>query len=145
MAKRYFLRKDKESADPVEAMTRCCQSVFGRLTQTASWGLAALLTLTVADEFEMLPPADQRTLRNLPARVYYGVNSDEAVALRLIGVPRMAAQPLVERLGMRVDEPLSRLRARLRAGGAAIWMNAMGDIGSTYHQVWGMISGEEIG
>ncbi len=145
MARRYFLRKDKESPDPVEAMTRCCQSVFGRLTQTASWGLAALLTLTVADEFEMLPPSDQRTLRNLPARVYYGVNSDEAVALRLIGVPRMAAQPLVERLGMGVDEPLSRLRARLRAGGAAIWMNAMGDIGSAYHQVWGMIGGEEIG
>lgn len=142
MSKTYFLDRDSASKDPVEAMTRCCRSVFGRLTQTASWGLAALQSLSIADAFETLPPAEQRMLRNLPARVYYGVNSDEAVALRLIGVPRMAAQPLVQRLTVTADEPLSKLRARLREKGPTIWTEAMGVPGPAYYRAWCIIEGE---
>ncbi len=98
MATQYFSKAkgdEEESGDnnPIAAMTRCCRSVFGRLTQTASWGLAALQSLTLGDAFEKMSADDQRTLRNLPARVYYGVNSDEAIALRLLGVPRTAAAP----------------------------------------------------
>ena len=33
-------------------MTECCKSVFGRLTQTASWGLFALQSVTVGDAFD---------------------------------------------------------------------------------------------
>jgi hypothetical protein len=143
MAKDYFLKKDGNTTDHIEAVTKCCQSVFGRLTQTASWGLAALQTLSMAEEFDKLPVDEQRTLRNLPARVYYGVNSDEAVALRLIGVPRMAALPLVRKLGVKVDEPLSKLRSRLREKGSAVWKDAMGDVGFAYHHAWRIIEGEE--
>src|SRR5690606_796908 len=101
MATTYFMQPVEEEgseadADPVTAMTRCCQSVFGRLTQTASWGLSALQSLTLGDTFDKLSPMEQRSLRNLPARVYYGVNSDEAVALRLLGVPRTAAPALAK-------------------------------------------------
>jgi hypothetical protein len=116
--------------------------VFGRLTQTASWGLAALQSLSIADAFDQMPPPEQRMLRNLPARVYYGVNSDEAVALRLIGVPRMAAQPLVEKLSVVADEPLSKLRARLREKGPSIWTEAMGTPGPAYYRAWCIIEGE---
>ena len=92
MAADYFSQpgeeeSDEAATDPVTAMTKCCQSVFGRLTQTASWGLSALQSLTLGNAFDELSPDEQRSLRNLPARVYYGVNSDEAVALRLLGVP----------------------------------------------------------
>jgi hypothetical protein len=88
MATEYFTRgntTEDEATGAVDAMTRCCRSIFGRLTQTASWGLAALQSLTLGDVLESLSADDQKTLRNLPARVYYGVNSDEAVALRLLG------------------------------------------------------------
>src|SRR3970040_920565 len=112
MATAYFsktLGDDGESTgdgDPVAAMTRCCRSVFGRLTQTASWGLAALQSLTLGVSFDAMSAEDQRVLRNLPARVYYGVNSDEAVALRLLGVPRTAAGPLARTLPVRGGETL---------------------------------------
>lgn len=75
MATEYFSKRsadDEESTgdgDPVAAMTRCCRSVFGRLTQTASWGLAALQSLTIGDSFDAMSAEDQRVLRNLPARV----------------------------------------------------------------------------
>jgi hypothetical protein len=138
LARDYFQRGD----DAVEAMTRCCRSVFGKLTQTASWGLAALQSLTLAGQFDNLSPSEQRRLRNLPARVYYGVNSDEAIALRLLGVPRMAAPPLAERLNVRLDEPLSELRARLRNADVAVWAAAMGGNGESYRRVWAIIEGD---
>lgn len=148
IAAEYFSTKSGEGeestddVDAVAAMTRCCRSVFGRLTQTASWGLSALQSLTLGDSFDAMSTEDQRALRNLPARVYYGVNSDEAVALRLLGVPRTAAARLAVSLGVGADEPLNEVRARLRASSAAAWRTALGDRGESYHRVWSIIEGE---
>ena len=144
MATEHFAAESddaKASPDDPRAMTRCCKLVFGRLTQTASWGLAALQSLTIDESFEGLSDSEQRTLRNLPARVYYGVNTDEAVALRLLGVPRTVAQPLARHLNVSADEPLHRLRARVRGLGASEWTAALGDAGATYHRVWSIIDG----
>ena len=128
--------------DAVAAMTRCCRNVFGRLTQTASWGLAALQSLTIGDAFDTMSADEQRTFRNLPARVYYGVNSDEAVALRLLGVPRTAAAPLARSLGVSASEPLNEVRARLRAAQVDTWNAALGGRGVSYHRVWSIMEGE---
>lgn len=146
MATDYFSQPAEEEgndaeADPVAAMTKCCQSVFGRLTQTASWGLSALQSLTVGNAFDEMSAVEQRSLRNLPARVYYGVNTDEAVALRLLGVPRTAAPALAEVLGVKADEPLHRVRGRLRAANVSEWTKAMGERGASYHRVWAIMEG----
>lgn len=149
MASEYFAKKtgddDEDAADDadrVAAMTRCCRSVFGRLTQTASWGLSALQSLTIGDSFETMSDDEQRVLRNLPARVYYGVNSDEAVALRLLGVPRTAATPLARTLQVSASEPLNAVRAKLRAAKVDAWTAALGERGQSYHRVWSIIEGE---
>jgi superfamily II DNA/RNA helicase len=148
MAAEYFSktpRADDESGgegDPVAAMTRCCRNVFGRLTQTASWGLSALQALTLGDALEAMSPEDQRVLRNLPARVYYGVNSDAAVALRLLGVPRTAAAPLARTLDVGASESLNDVRAKLRSAQAGTWKTALGERGVSYHRVWSIIEGE---
>lgn len=147
MATNYFSQPveeagDEAQADSVAAMTRCCQSVFGRLTTTASWGLSALQSLTLGDAFDEMSDVEQRSLRNLPARVYYGVNTDEAVALRLLGVPRTAAPALARQLGVTADEPLHRVRGRLRAANVSEWTTAMGERGASYHRVWSIIEGQ---
>lgn len=142
MAAEYFRRKDEGKEDSVAAMTRCCKGLFGRLTQTASWGLAALQSLTLGEEFDALPESEQRTLRNIPAKVYYGVTSDEAVALRLLGVPRGAAEQLAKRLRVHSGEPLSELRTRVRESDADTWTAAVGDAGAAYKRVWTIIEGE---
>jgi DEAD/DEAH box helicase/Helicase conserved C-terminal domain len=148
MATEYFSKgsgADEESTageDPVAAMTRCCRSVFGRLTQTASWGLAALQSLTLGDAFDTMSDDDQRVLRNLPARVYYGVRSEEAVALRLLGVPRTAAAPMAETLQVGASEPLDVVRGKLRAANVNTWKAALGDRGVSYHRVWSILEGE---
>ena len=149
MAIDYFAgerRENKDASvnvDTVSAMTRCCRNVFGRLTQTASWGLAALQSLTIGDSFDSLSENEQRTFRNLPARVYYGVNSDAAVALRLLGVPRTAAVPLAEQLDVDATEPLHEVRAKVRSANVDTWEAALGSQGASYHHVWSIIEGEK--
>lgn len=146
MAVAYFGRKSGKGtasdSDQVAAMTSCCAKVFGRLTQTASWGVAALQALTIGSDLESLPADKQRELRNLPARIYYGVNSDEAVALRILGVPRTAAEPLTRQLEVRPSEPLHQLRGRVHSAGVDTWKAAMGERGASYHRVWSIIEGE---
>jgi len=82
--------------DKTDSITNACRSVYGSLIQTASWGLSALQSLTMGNAIDELNADEQRMVRNLPSRVYYGVNSDAAIDLRLLGVPRKAAQPLAD-------------------------------------------------
>ncbi len=147
MADDYFSQpagaeSDDASTDPAIAMTQCCRKVFGRLTQTASWGLSALQSLTLGHTVDELSLDEQRVIRNLPARVYYGVNSDEAVALRLLGVPRTAASALAIGLAVTVNEPLHQIRDRLRTADVSEWTKAMGERGVSYHRVWSIMEGE---
>ena len=141
IAREHFKKQGKDS-DSVKVMTQCCRDIFGRITQTASWGLAALQSLTFNDDqFESMPEDEQRTFQNLPARVYYGVNSDEAVALRLLGVPRTAATPLATTLDVAPNESLNVTRKKLRTATVDTWRRALGNRGESYHRVWSIIEG----
>lgn len=141
MAKDHFSGESATRSDSSDAaaMTRCCQTIFQRLTQTASWGLAALQSLTIGGSLETLPEAERRSIRNLPARVYYGVNSDEAVAMRVLGVPRTAAEGLARQLEVNASEPLHRLRTRVSNADTSQWIAAMGEVGASYRRVWSII------
>jgi len=141
MASRYFNMQPGTSADErAKALGDCCKNLYGKLIQTTSWGLAALQSMTFGDRFDRLSEEEQRTLRNLPARVYYGVNSNEAIALRLLGVPREAAQPLSTTLG---QGSLPELRRRLGNSDEALWASALGDRGPDYFRVWRVLEGME--
>jgi len=145
MTEEYFSTKaDGSRVEATRALTDCCKNLFGRLTQTASWGLAALQSMTFKEDFDKLPEAKQQILRNLPARVFYGVNSDEAIALRLIGVPRGAAPTLAKALGpQKMKQPVSLIRAELAKQEAPVWTAAMGERGRDFYRVWKIIEGLE--
>jgi hypothetical protein len=138
IATRYFMR---EGDDEMKALTVCGQNLFGRLTQTAAWGLGALLSITGSG----LPEEQLRSLSNLPSRVYYGVNDDAAIALRLLGVPRAAATKLAQSMSNVLDEPLATVRGRLRSMGEANWRQALGEHeGEVYQKVWRVLEGLEV-
>ena len=135
IASRYFMG---DSDDLVKAMTVCGQNLFGRLTQTTAWGLGALLSITGSG----LPEEKLRSLSNLPSRVYYGVNDDAAIALRLIGVPRAAATKLAETMSDVLGQPLTSVRTRLRQMDESGWQQALGQHeGGVYHKVWRVLEG----
>ncbi|MEP7151840.1 MAG: DEAD/DEAH box helicase [Nitrospira sp.] len=137
IAGRYFM---EEGDDITKAMTNCGKSLFGKLTQTASWGLGALLSITGSDLTE-----DQfKALRNLPSRVYYGVNDDSAIALRLLGVPRAAATSLATAMGNVLEQPIAGVRERLKSMDDTSWTQALGQReGKIYRKVWRILEGLE--
>ena len=124
---------------PVTAITRCGQNLFGKLTQTASWGLGALLSITASG----LPDEEFKRLSNLPSRVFYGVNSDEAITMRLLGVPRTVAVPLACHFGETINQPLPKLRENLINLAEPDWKTAVGENGSVYRRVWRIFEGVE--
>ena len=135
IAERYFM---DENDDVTQAMTKCGQNLFGRLTHTTAWGLGALLSITGSD----MPEDQMHTLNNLPSRVYYGVKDDAAIALRLLGIPRSAATRLANSMEDVLDEPISNTRNRLRDMDEANWWHALGEReGEIYRKVWRMLEG----
>jgi hypothetical protein len=137
IAARYFMNVGD---DITKAMTTCGQNLFGKLTQTASWGLGALLSITGAD----LTEEQFRTISNLPSRVYYGVNDDAAITLRLLGVPRTAAIPLARAMGNILEQPLAGVRDRLKSLDETGWIEALGQReGRVYRKVWRVLEGLE--
>lgn len=136
IAGRHF---QKEGDDEVTALTKCGQNLFGKLAQTSSWGLNALLAITASG----LSEEERARLANLPSQVFYGVATDEAIALRLLGVPRRAAAPLARVLNLDVTASLPTIRQRLAALTERDWHQALGAVGSTYRKAWQIMDGAQ--
>jgi len=134
IAARYF---QKEGGNEVTALTKCGQNLFGKLAQTSSWGLNALLAITASE----LSDEERSHLSNLPSQVFYGVATDEAITLRLLGVPRRAATPLASMLSPRVGESLPTIRQRLLALSEQEWRQVLGSVGSVYRKAWQIMDG----
>jgi replicative superfamily II helicase len=92
LAKRYPIpTPQNQEDDRGEAITRFSQYLFGTLLGRASWGLGALEGLSLAG---IEPPAAGGDEAYVPAMVFFGVRRKEAVWLRMVGVPRMVADPM---------------------------------------------------
>lgn len=135
IAQRHF---SKDGRDATEALTACGQNLFGRLTQTAAWGLGALLSITGGD----IPEEERQLLNNLASRVYYGVSDENAIVFRLLGIPRMAAEPLASQMRANGHLPLAEVRNALRSSDSAFWTRALGsEKGQIYRKVWRVLEG----
>ena len=127
----------KANEDAVDSITRCGQRLFSKITQTTSWGLSALLAITAND----LPEEEFKKLSNLPSQVFYGVNSDDAIVMRLLGIPRTAAKPLANYCKTDANESLPALRNRLKSLTDTDWSQALGTNGQIYRKVWHILEG----
>ncbi len=136
IADRHF-RKD--GRDEVTALTKCGQNLFGKLAQTSSWGLNALMAITASD----LPEEEHNRLANLPSQVFYGVSTDEAITLRLLGVPRRAATSLAWAMNLSAGESLPAIRQRLASLSQQDWSEAIGPDGNVYRKAWQIMDGVE--
>ncbi|MBU1056377.1 MAG: DEAD/DEAH box helicase [Proteobacteria bacterium] len=121
-------------------MTKCGQNLFGKLTQTASWGLGALLSITTGD----LPEEQYKQLSNLPSRAFYGVNDDSAIVLRLLGIPRTAAMLLANSMSGILNQPLPQVRNVLRNLPDQRWTEALGENAIVYKKIWHILEGIEV-
>ncbi|WFU86804.1 DEAD/DEAH box helicase [Rhizobium sp. CC1099] len=139
LARDYFIA---DGQSMTEALSTTCRAVYGKLTLAGSWGVSALQSLTAGEEIEKMSP--EKSYRNLPSRIFYGVNSDEAIDLRLLGVPRSAAEPLVAHFKeRRIPNDIRSLRGALANMTDQQWATAMGGGAATYKRAWRVLEGLE--
>lgn len=92
IAKSYFERDDTDYKD---AVTACVSAIYGKIINYATWGLAGIQKMPGSGlKFETMSDEQKRRIANLPAMVYYGVDSEEAILMRMHGVPRSISEQL---------------------------------------------------
>ena len=135
LADNYFAAgSDGAQRNHTDALTLCCQRLFGAILPTVSWGLSALQALAMAGR------ADEELTshsRDVPSYVYYGVDTREAVAFRLFGVPRAAALALARTFG--AGRGTEELRQFLATSSPDDWTRALGKVGQSYYDAWRLV------
>lgn len=88
LSKKYSRVGEGEENDEDRQVAEFSQYLFSTLITNASWGIGALEGLCLRGEGG--ESSDQAA--HVPSMIYFGVQSTEAVWLRMAGVPRVAAE-----------------------------------------------------
>jgi hypothetical protein len=76
-----------------DKITKACKAVYRDLANNGAWGLSALSKMPSSGlDFDNMSEEDKRKINNLPAMLYHGVQSEEAVLMRMNSVPRSVAE-----------------------------------------------------
>lgn len=83
------------SGDANENIKKVSRALYKVITTSASWGISALQKMpTSGIGWNDLSENEKKKFLNIPAYIYYGVNTDEAVLMRKANVPRTIAGEL---------------------------------------------------
>lgn len=84
-----------EYPDETLNLSQACRAIYRDLTNCGAWGLSALSKMpTSGIDFDSLGEEQIRILNTLPAMIYHGVKTEEAVLMRMNSVPRSIAESL---------------------------------------------------
>lgn len=151
LTEKYFMGKDREK-DLAQAMSDCCSAIYGKLTNSATWGMAALQKLPNSGiDFKSLSDDQKRMMNNLPAMIYYGVSSEEALVMRMNSVPRCIS----DGIGKKFIEQKGPIENQ-SPGKASQWLNELSEnewqtvtqadsamSGTDYKTIWKKFNGIE--
>ena len=149
IAKTYFSR-DRDDDAGTGALTDACRAIYRTVVNSGTWGVSALSQMSSAD-FESLTEAEKRRINAVPAMIYHGVRSEEAVLMRMNSAPRSAAEALGElyrEVGGDGERRYSVGAARsfLKDLSTHDWDEVRPDgaplSGTGYKRVWEILSGE---
>lgn len=144
IALQYF-----EGKTETDQISNACKALYRDLANNGAWGLSALSKMPTSGlNFDELTNEERRRINNIPAMLYHGVRSEEAVLMRMSNVPRTVAEPLAEVFRGIQDKDLSSSAANkfLRELDTSAWDRvrpkdaAMS--GADYQKVWKHLSGE---
>lgn len=147
IAKKYF-----NDNDHTKSITDACKAIYRNLVNSGPWGLSALSKMpTSGINFENLSEEEVRRINILPSMLYHGVNSEEAVLMRMNATPRSIA----ESLGTKFREETGGQAKYQSVGQARIFLKSLQErdwekakpttsllSGQEYKNVWEILSGE---
>ena len=149
IAREYF-RRERDDEAGTGALTDACRAIYRTIVNSGTWGVSALSRVSGID-FDALSEADKRRINALPAMIYHGVSSEEAVLMRMNSAPRSAAEALgsLYRDVSGDDESrysVGEARRFLQGLGADEWDGVRPEYaslsGTGYKRVWEILSGE---
>ena len=149
IAKEYFARDGDDEAG-TRALTDACRAIYRTIVNSGTWGISALSQVSDID-LEALPEAERRKINAVPAMIYHGVRSEEAVLMRMNSAPRTAAEALGTLYREFTGEDEGRYsvgdaRRFLKELGVQEWHDARPEgaplSGAGYKRVWEILSGE---
>ena len=82
IAKSYF-----SEGDDTKNLMRACKAINKQIANCGTWGLSAITKLSGIN-FEELSEDEKKEIDMVPAMIYHGVNTPEAVLMRMNYVPR---------------------------------------------------------
>lgn len=149
IAEAYFSKEKDDEARTV-ALTDACRAIYRNIVNSGTWGLSALSQVSGIN-FDALSEYEQRRLSVLPAMIYHGVRTEDAVLMRLNSAPRSTAEALgalYRKLSDNDEQRFSIVKARdfLKQLGDKDWNLARPKdailSGSGYKRVWQVLAGE---
>ncbi len=149
IARKYF-SQDQNGGIATAAITDACRAIYRAIVNNGTWGVSALSRVSSMD-FEGMDEFERRRINVLPAMIYHGVRTEEAVLMRMNAVPRSAAEALgtLYRDFNERDEcrfTVDKTRSFLKGLEDRDWENARPAqaslSGSGYKRVWQILSGE---
>ncbi|MXY06934.1 MAG: DEAD/DEAH box helicase [Gammaproteobacteria bacterium] len=149
IADTYFRR---ENDDGTRALTDACRAIYRSIANNATWGVSALCRVSGID-FDALSDTEKRKINALPAMIYHGVRTEDAVLMRMNSAPRTVA----EALGALFRNAHGDSDARYSVGEARRFLADLSDAdweyarpdgaalsGEGYKRVWEVLSGESV-
>jgi len=89
------ITKEIWGSDDSAAISNCVRAIYQKVVNGATWGLAAFLSMPSSGiDYSQLSENEVRKLKNMPAMIYYGVNTSEGIIMRMNNVPRSIANQL---------------------------------------------------
>jgi superfamily II DNA/RNA helicase len=134
-------------------ITDACKGIYRALVNNGVWGLAALSKLPGSGlDWKNLSEDEKKTINLLPAFLYHGVDSEEAVLMRMNQVPRSVAKRLGESMRQATGSAkvlsVSEARDFVKNLTPDEWQSARPAkstlSGSQYREVWQRLSGESV-
>ena len=90
IADRFFPGEDQTAK-----ISKACRAIYRDLSNSGAWGLSALSKMPTSGlDYENMSDEEMQKLNSLPAMLYHGVGSEEAVLMRMNSVPRSIAESL---------------------------------------------------
>lgn len=148
IAQAYFSHDADRSR--TEAFTDACKAIYRAIVNSGTWGVSALSRVSGMD-FEGMNEAERRRINALPAMIYHGVRTEDAVLMRMNAAPRSVAERLGVLYRQACEDDQSRYSVRkardfLSDLSAKEWNSARPHdaalSGDGYRKIWEVLAGE---
>ncbi|MEC7277974.1 MAG: DEAD/DEAH box helicase [Bdellovibrionota bacterium] len=144
IAKAYF-----EDEDGTKAITKACRAIYRTLVNNGTWGISAISKISGID-FEKLSESEKRKINLMPSMIYHGVNSEDAVLMRMNNTPRSISENLSKGLrGFSGEKNVTSRVARdyIKSLNESDWDAARPTgaklSGRDYKEIWELLAGEK--